>query len=110
MLLLTAIHTLHDLGVHGVGLLPTQGGIPNPPPKAPPGAAGKVNDLLGFVKWGALVAIVAGFFAGIYQVTVGRWADHHGSARKGVMWLAGSFLAAVLWAIGPAVLGGLAGV
>ena len=37
--------------------------VPNPDPTAPPGLSTAVNTLLGWLKWGGLVAGVAGSFA-----------------------------------------------
>jgi hypothetical protein len=32
------------------------GNVPNPPAQAPPGVAGPVNMILGWIKWGSLIA------------------------------------------------------
>jgi hypothetical protein len=59
MTVLTVALAIHELAVASPvsGLA---GGVPNPAPKAPPGLTGPVNTLLGWWKWGALVAGVFG--------------------------------------------------
>ena len=47
-------------------------GVPNPTPQAPPGMAGPVNTLLGWWKWGALVAGVFGLIACGAMMAIGR--------------------------------------
>ncbi len=65
-----AIHDLaaHALPLHG-GLA---GGVPNPAPKAPPGLSGRVNTLLAWWKWGALVAGVFGLIGCGAMMAIGR--------------------------------------
>jgi len=47
-------------------------GVPNPAPQAPPGMAGPVSTLLGWWKWGALVAGVFGLIACGAMMAIGR--------------------------------------
>ncbi len=47
-------------------------GVPNPTPQAPPGLAGPVNTLLGWWKWGALVAGVFGLIGCGAMMAIGR--------------------------------------
>jgi len=47
-------------------------GVPNPAPLAPPGLAGPVNTLLGWWKWGALVAGVFGLIGCGAMMAIGR--------------------------------------
>ena len=47
-------------------------GVPNPAPQAPPGLAGPVNTLLGWWKWGALVAGVFGLIGCGAMMAIGR--------------------------------------
>ena len=63
-MMLTLVFAVHDVAAahlavsgHGGALAAT---VPNPAPKAPPGLSGPVNTLLGWWKWGALVAGVFG--------------------------------------------------
>ena len=48
------------------------GGVPNPAPQAPPGLAGPVSTLLGWWKWGALVAGVFGLIGCGAMMALGR--------------------------------------
>jgi hypothetical protein len=48
------------------------GGVPNPPPQAPPGMAGPVNTLLGWWKWVALTAGVFGLVGCGAMMALGR--------------------------------------
>jgi hypothetical protein len=65
---------IQDLATHAfplhLGGLP--GGVPNPAPKAPPGLAGRVNTLLAWWKWGALVAGVFGLIGCGAMMAIGR--------------------------------------
>jgi hypothetical protein len=47
-------------------------GVPNPAPLAPPGLAGPVSTLLGWWKWGALVAGVFGLIGCGTMMAIGR--------------------------------------
>ena len=47
-------------------------GVPNPAPKAPPGLVGPVDTLLGWWKWGALVAGVFGLIGCGAMMALGR--------------------------------------
>ena len=61
LILALAVHELaaaHQAASgHGADLAAN---VPNPAPQAPPGLAGPVDTLLGWWKWGALVAGVFG--------------------------------------------------
>ncbi len=46
--------------------------VPDPPPVAPPGLADAVNTLLGWMKWGGLVAGVAGLIICAIMMMIGR--------------------------------------
>jgi hypothetical protein len=71
--------------------------VPNPPASPPPGTAAKdVAALIGFVKWGALAAIVAAALAGAGAIGASKIFQHHSSRNVGV--------GLVLSAIGGAVL------
>ncbi|MCF7547274.1 hypothetical protein [Pseudonocardia sp. WMMC193] len=75
----------------------------NPNPQAPPGAQ-NIENVLGYIKWGAGAAIVAGFFAGVALFAGGRIADHHRFGRMGAITMFASVGAAFLYAIGYSVL------
>jgi hypothetical protein len=73
MLILLAVHELaaaHQAALgNGAGLAAN---VPNPAPQAPPGLAGPVNTLLGWWKWGALVAGVFGLIGCGAMMAIGR--------------------------------------
>lgn len=48
------------------------GSVPNPVPVAPPGLSSKVNTLLGWWKWGALIAGVFGLVGCGAMMAIGR--------------------------------------
>ena len=64
-----AAHHLTALRQHVSGL---SAGVPNPVPKAPPGLARRVNTLLAWWKWGALVAGVFGLVGCGAMMAIGR--------------------------------------
>jgi hypothetical protein len=76
MPLLSLALAVHDLAaVHRVSTDQGGGlaaGVPNPAPSAPPGLAGPVNKLLGWWKWGALVAGVFGLIGCGAMMAIGR--------------------------------------
>jgi hypothetical protein len=45
---------------------------PNPPPVAPPGLAGIIDQLLGWMKWGVFAAGVAGILVCAFMLIIGR--------------------------------------
>jgi hypothetical protein len=59
----------HLAVLHG---LVTAGGAPNPAPVAPPGLTSTVNTLLGWWKWGAMVAGVFGLVGCGAMMAIGR--------------------------------------
>lgn len=82
---------------------PADGGgggmIPNPPVQDPGGnISAAASKIVGYIKWGALYAILAGAFLGVILMAVGKWFSHEKSGRVGVI--------AVVTAIGAAVLYG----
>ncbi|HEY1619275.1 MAG TPA: hypothetical protein VGG25_16765 [Streptosporangiaceae bacterium] len=67
------------LAVRGLAAGPPGGGsgglavtVPDPAPQAPPGLAGPVSTLLGWWKWGALVAGVFGLIGCGAMMALGR--------------------------------------
>jgi hypothetical protein len=88
---------LHDVlslisATPGPGELP-----PNPPASAPPDMSGSVATLIGYVKWGVLVIIVAAGFVGAGAVAGGRILAHHGVSKAGIGILLSALAGAVLY-------------
>ena len=70
-------HALAAGGLVAIGHVAAQhhpglAGIPDPAPVAPPGLAGRVNTLLAWWKWGALVAGVFGLIGCGAMMAIGR--------------------------------------
>ncbi|MCI2238108.1 hypothetical protein MN205_06335 [Kineococcus sp. TRM81007] len=61
-----------DLVHAGDVLAVAQGAIPNPPAVAPPGVGDKISTLLGWGKWGGLIAGIVGLIACGIMMAVGR--------------------------------------
>ena len=77
--------------------------LPNPNPIPPPGAQ-QITNVLGYVKWGAGIALMLGFFGGVAVFTGGRLVDHHRIGRVGTMMMMSSIAGAILYAIGYTML------
>lgn len=58
------------------------GDVPNPSPQAPPGVSSKVDQLLGFLKWGGIVAVVAGIIIAGIMMVLGQ--QHGRGGREGL--------------------------
>lgn len=82
--------------------------LPNPNPIPPPGAQ-QITNVLGYVKWGAGIALLLGFFGGVAVFTGGRLVDHHRIGRVGTMMMMSSIAGAILYAIGYTMLSQFAG-
>lgn len=83
-------------------------GIPNPGPAVPPGAD-KIMKIVGYLKWGAGLALIAGFFAGVLVFAGGRWVDHHRAGRVGSVMILASLFGALLYGIGYTMISSFAG-
>lgn len=83
------------------------GQIPNPSPTAPPGSE-KILEIIGYIKWGAGLALVAGFFAGVLVFAGGRWVDHHRAGRIGTVMILASLAGALLYGVGWTMLSSFA--
>ncbi|PWJ52652.1 hypothetical protein SAMN06264364_11823 [Quadrisphaera granulorum] len=80
--------------------------IPNPAPVAPPGLGEAVNTLLGWLKWGGLVAGVAGLLVCAIMMMIGRRNRSAVAAdgAAGIPWVLGgltviAFSAAIVGAV-----------
>ncbi len=98
------IHALAAGGLAAVGHAPVwlgpglAGGVPNPAPQAPPGLATRINTLLAWWKWGALIAGVFGLVGCGAMMAIGRRNRHSLAAdgASGIPWvLAGLTLIAL---------------
>lgn len=84
---------LHDLVAHAVaaaGHLSAArswhvlaGGVPNPPPAAPPGLAADANTILGWGKWTVLICGVAGLLISGGKMTIGHFQSRSTMAAEG---------------------------
>ncbi|HTK63020.1 MAG TPA: hypothetical protein VL595_11610 [Pseudonocardia sp.] len=82
--------------------------LPNPAPVAPPGAE-KITQVVGYIKWGAGLALLAGFFAGVLVFAGGRWVDHHRAGRVGSTMIISSLFGGLLYGIGYTMISSFAG-
>lgn len=76
---------------------------PLPGAEAPPGSE-LINQVVGYIRWIAGIAILVGFFAGLALFAGGRIADHHRFGRMGTITMMASMGSAFLYAIGYSLL------
>lgn len=82
--------------------------VPNPAPAAPPGSE-RLEEILSWVKWLALISAVAGFFAGLVVFAAGRMVDHRRAGSTGAMMVISSLAVGLLFGIGPEIITSMAG-
>lgn len=82
--------------------------VPDIDPKAPPGAA-KIKGIVAYIKWGAGIALLVAFFAGLIVWAGGRWVDHHRAGKIGVIMMLCALGGAILYAIGYSLINSFAG-
>ena len=70
--------------------------------------SGPVEQLIGYVKWGVLVVIVAAGFVGAGAVAGGRILAHHGASKVGIGILLAALAGAVLYVGIYAIIGSIA--
>ena len=70
-------------------------GVPDSGAVEPPGAS-FLSQVLGWLKWGALWAAVAGLLVGGISIGVGHFGSNYGAASAGRKWLLGGMGAAVV--------------
>jgi hypothetical protein len=87
--------------------VPAQG-LPNPTPIAPPGAE-KITQVVGYIKWAAGLALLAGFFGGLVTFAGGRLVDHHRYGRMGSTMMIASIFGGLLYGIGYTMISSFAG-
>ncbi len=81
----------------------------NPCPKAPPGLANTMSDILGYIKYGTLWSLFVAFFSSLIVFTVGRLFDHRTAGRVGSIGMAVVVCAAALYGTAFAIVSGIAG-
>ncbi|WP_055483414.1 hypothetical protein [Sphaerimonospora mesophila] len=84
-MLLSAV--LHSAVVEMAQAVP----VPNPDPIAPPGLDKPINTILGWGKWGVIVAGVAGLFICGAQMAIGRKnrSSFAADGASGIPWVLG---------------------
>lgn len=70
--------------------------VPDPAPDASMPGAGLVTSVLGWLKYGALAAAVAGILGGGIATGVGHFGNNYGAASAGRKWVLGGVGAAAL--------------
>ena len=102
-----AVAATHHAIVLSAHVAPTQS-LPNPAPVAPPGAE-KLTQVVGYIKWAAGLALLAGFFAGVLVFAGGRWVDHHRAGRVGSTMIISSLFGGLLYGVGYTMISTFAG-
>lgn len=75
---------------------PGEGLVPNPPPDAGIPGSELISEMLGWLKYAALAAAVAGLLLGAIALGVGYSGANYGASASGRRWLLGGLGAAVL--------------
>lgn len=83
-----------------LGAEPVLAQVPNPAPDASLPGATLITKVLGWLKYGAIAAAVAGLLAGGIATGVGHFGSNYSAASAGRKWLLGG--------IGAAMIAGLA--
>jgi hypothetical protein len=86
--------------VLGVSITPVLAQVPDPQPDASLPGSNLVTQLLGWLKYGAIAAAVAGLLIGGVATGVGHFGSSYTAAAAGRKWLLGG--------IGAAMIAGLA--
>lgn len=76
---------------------------PNPSPAGSAPGAALMNTVLGWLKWGALAASLAGLLIGAIATAVGHFGSNYSASSAGRKWLlggmGGAILAGLAWTI-----------
>lgn len=78
-------------------------------PKAPPGASGPVDEIIGYVLWGVIILFGLALIIGLGAVIAGRIFSMPHASKVGVVSLVVVFVAAVAYLILPGMLDGILG-
>jgi hypothetical protein len=79
-------------------------GVPNPPVAPPPGLTEPINTILGWVKWGAMIAGTIGLAVCAVMMMVGR-RGRSSSAAEGAAGIPWVLLGLMLASAGPLIVG-----
>jgi hypothetical protein len=82
--------------------------ITNPAPVAPPGSE-MILKVVGYLKWAAGLALLAGFFGGLLVFAGGRVVDHHRAGRIGTVMILASLFGGILYGVGYTMISTFAG-
>lgn len=92
---------------------PAMAVVPNPPPDGSAPGAALMSTVLGWLKWGALAAALAGLLIGAITTAVGHFGSNYGASSAGRKWLLGgmgaSILAGLAWTIVTTLFGATGG-
>lgn len=97
----------HSLdAVHVVAVRLWAAAVPNPQPAAPPGVGSKADTALGWLKWGGLLACVAGLFIAAGQMALNHRRGMGGAeAASSVGWVV---VAVIVIGAAAAIVGAMA--
>ncbi|HVL51823.1 MAG TPA: hypothetical protein VM754_10035 [Actinomycetota bacterium] len=82
--------------------------VPNPAPQTPPGMEGPVNTMLGWLKWGGMIACMIGIGTGLIQMAVGR-RNRHALAVDGASGIPWALSAGVGFGVMSGLIGAIFG-
>lgn len=92
---------------------PALAAVPNPPADGSAPGAALMTTVLGWLKWGALAAALAGLLIGAITTAVGHFGSNYGASSAGRKWLLGgmgaSILAGLAWTIVTTLFGATGG-
>ena len=73
-----------------------QAQVPNPAPDGSVPGAALVTQLLGWLKWGALSAALAGLLIGAISMAIGHFGSNYSASSAGRKWMFGGMGAAIV--------------
>lgn len=91
-----AVATTTALVTLGVSASVALAQVPDPAPDGSMPGAGLVTSMLGWLKWTALAASVAGILGGGVATGIGHFGNNYGAASAGRKWVLGGISAAAL--------------